>query len=109
MFKVFFSSYSRLDRLFLLLESGSSAVTRRAAANQLGEVQRLHPHELHNLLKSVLTYLKSTSWDTRIAAGWAVEAILKKVPLWDPIGIINEEGIVINDLCYYVHFIENFG
>ncbi|CAH1396143.1 unnamed protein product [Nezara viridula] len=84
---------SRLDRLFLLLESGSSAVTRRAAANQLGEVQRLHPHELHNLLKSVLTYLKSTSWDTRIAAGWAVEAILKKVPLWDPIGVSNEKDV----------------
>lgn len=84
---------SRLDRLFLLLESGSSAVTRRAAANQLGEIQRLHPHELHNLLKSVLTYLKSTSWDTRIAAGWAVEAILKKVPLWDPIGTVNEEDV----------------
>lgn len=82
---------SRLDRLFVLLESGSSAVTRRAAANQLGEVQRLHPHELHNLLKTVLTYLKSNSWDTRIAAGWAVEAILKKVPQWDPLGSVNED------------------
>ena len=29
---------SRLDRLFILLESGSSPATRRAAANQLGEV-----------------------------------------------------------------------
>lgn len=72
------------------MESGSSAVTRKAAANQLGEVQRLHPHELHNLLKAVLNCLKSNSWDTRIAAGWAVEAILKKVPLWDPIGLSQE-------------------
>ena len=29
---------SRLDRLFILLESGSSGATRKAAANQLGEV-----------------------------------------------------------------------
>ncbi|KAL1131032.1 hypothetical protein AAG570_012269, partial [Ranatra chinensis] len=76
----------RLDRLFLLLENGSSAVTRRAAANQLGEVQRLHPHELHNLLANVTTHLQSVVWDTRIAAGIAVEAILKNVPQWKPIG-----------------------
>ena len=29
---------SRLDRLFVLLESGSTASIRKAAANQLGEV-----------------------------------------------------------------------
>lgn len=74
-----------MDRLFLLLDTGSSAVTRRAAANQLGEVQRLHPHELHNLLRTITSYLRSSSWDTRIAAGWAVEAILTKVPQWDPV------------------------
>ncbi|XP_014240698.1 TATA-binding protein-associated factor 172 [Cimex lectularius] len=83
---------SRLDRLFTLLDTGSSNVRRRAAASQLGEVQSLHPHELHNLLKSILTYLKSPSWDTRIAAGWAVEAVLKKVPEWCPIGMMDEES-----------------
>ncbi|KAK3929318.1 TATA-binding protein-associated factor 172 [Frankliniella fusca] len=75
---------SRLDRLFVLLESGSSAVTRKAAACQLGEVQRLHPHELHNLLGRILTYLHSQNWDTRIAAGQAVQAIVSNVPEWDP-------------------------
>lgn len=44
---------SRLDRLFLLLDTGSSPVTRRAAALQLGQVQKLHPHDLHNLLAKV--------------------------------------------------------
>ncbi|XP_063229477.1 TATA-binding protein-associated factor 172 [Bacillus rossius redtenbacheri] len=77
---------SRLDRLFVLLETGSSAVTRRAAAQQLGEVQRLHPHELHNLLGRIAAYLRSQSWDTRIAAGQAVEAVLRNVPQWDPPG-----------------------
>lgn len=54
---------SRLDRLFILLESGSSPVTRRAAAKQIGEVQKLYPHELHNLLSRLLVYLHSSVWD----------------------------------------------
>ncbi|XP_077552416.1 TATA-binding protein-associated factor 172-like isoform X1 [Haemaphysalis longicornis] len=83
---------SRLDRLFLLLDTGSSPVTRRAAAVQLGEVQKLHPHELHNLLAKVRKYLHSSSWDTRIAASQAVEAIISHVPQWDPPGLPKEEG-----------------
>ncbi|XP_055908525.1 TATA-binding protein-associated factor 172 [Eupeodes corollae] len=83
---------SRLDRLFILLESGSSAVTRRAAAKQIGEVQKLYPHELHHLLNRLITYLHSNSWDTRIAAAQAVEAILKNVPDWTPIVIKKEQN-----------------
>lgn len=82
---------SRLDRLFLLLDTGSSPVTRRAAAVQLGEVQKLHPHELHNLLAKVRRYLHSSSWDTRIAASQAVEAIISHVPQWDPPGLSKVE------------------
>ncbi|GIY86061.1 TATA-binding protein-associated factor 172 [Caerostris darwini] len=74
---------SRLDRLFLLLDTGSSPLTRKAAAIQLGEVQKLHPHELHNLLAKVRKYLYSSNWDTRIAAGQAVEAIIKNIPKWN--------------------------
>ncbi|CAN8030729.1 unnamed protein product, partial [Ixodes persulcatus] len=80
----------RLDRLFLLLDTGSSPVTRRAAALQLGEVQRLHPHELHHLLAKVRKYLHSACWDTRIAGSQAVEAIVSQVPQWDPPA--NEKG-----------------
>ncbi|XP_077293659.1 histone acetyltransferase 1 isoform X2 [Arctopsyche grandis] len=75
---------SRLERLFVLLESGSSSVTRHAAAQQLGEVQKLRPHELHRLLGRVYVLLRSTAWETRIAAGQAFEAILKNVPQWNP-------------------------
>ncbi|XP_045616900.2 TATA-binding protein-associated factor 172 isoform X2 [Procambarus clarkii] len=75
---------SRLDRLFLLLENGGSGVTRQAAAQQLGEVVRLHPYELNSLLNRVHTYLSSKSWDVRIAAGLAVEAIVRNVPQWNP-------------------------
>lgn len=75
---------SRLDRLFILLETGSSAVTRSAAAKQLGEVQKLHPHELNTLLIRTAKYLKSNSWETRIAAAEAIRAIVSNVPQWDP-------------------------
>ncbi|KAB0793551.1 hypothetical protein PPYR_13171 [Photinus pyralis] len=78
---------SRLDRLFVLLETGSSAVTRSAAAKQLGEVQKLHPHELYTLLSRTALYLRSTSWETRIAAAEAVRAIVANVPQWEPVGL----------------------
>lgn len=74
-----------MDRLFILLESGSSAVTR-AAAKQIGEVQKLHPHELHNLLNRLMVYIHSNNWETRIAASQAVQAILENVPQWNPKG-----------------------
>jgi TATA-binding protein-associated factor len=70
--------------LFILLESGSAPITRKAAAKQIGEVQKLHPHELHNLLNRLITYLHSSNWDTRIAASQAVQAILENVPQWTP-------------------------
>uniref|UniRef100_A0A670YLS6 B-TFIID TATA-box binding protein associated factor 1 n=1 Tax=Pseudonaja textilis TaxID=8673 RepID=A0A670YLS6_PSETE len=75
---------SMLDRLFILLDTGTTPVTRKAAAQQLGEVVKLHPHELNNLLAKVLVHLRSTNWDSRIAAGQAVEAIVKNIPEWNP-------------------------
>ncbi|CAH0723161.1 unnamed protein product, partial [Brenthis ino] len=75
---------SRLDRLFVLLEAGAGAATRRAAARQLGEVQKAHPEELHRLLARLTKYLRSPAWETRIAATQAVEAILTNVPEWHP-------------------------
>ncbi|XP_046829454.1 TATA-binding protein-associated factor 172 [Vespa crabro] len=81
---------SRLDRLFILLETGTNAVTKRAAAQQLGEAQRLHPHDLHHLLARVCTLLKSPQWDTRISAAHAVQAILTQVPPWNPEPVENK-------------------
>eukprot|EP00058_Branchiostoma_floridae_P013865 XP_002599353.1 hypothetical protein BRAFLDRAFT_64294 [Branchiostoma floridae] len=78
---------TRLDRLFTLLDTGSTPVIRKSAALQIGQVQKLHPHELHNLLAKVLTFLRSDNWDTRIAAGQAIEAIARNVPLWEPRGV----------------------
>jgi TATA-binding protein-associated factor len=82
---------SRLDRLVLLLDTGSTNTVRSAAAKQLGQVQKQHPDELYPLLTRVLVHLNrlfdnlySKSWETRIAAGQAIEAICSNVPIWDP-------------------------
>uniref|UniRef100_A0A672R0Q8 TATA-binding protein-associated factor 172-like n=1 Tax=Sinocyclocheilus grahami TaxID=75366 RepID=A0A672R0Q8_SINGR len=88
----------RLERLFILLDTGTTPVTRKAAAQQLGDVVKLHPHELNNLLSKVLTYLRSPNWDTRIAAGQAVEAIVKKIPEWNPAPKQKDEDMSPEDI-----------
>lgn len=45
--------------MFILLDTGTTPVTRKAAAQQLGEVVKLHPHELNNLISKV--YLTALS------------------------------------------------
>ncbi|KAJ3098886.1 btaf1 RNA polymerase II, B-TFIID transcription factor-associated, 170kDa [Phlyctochytrium planicorne] len=75
---------TRLDRLVLLLDSGSTPAVRSTAAQQLGDIQRQHPDELYNLLARVLVHLRSKSWETRVAAGEAIGAIAKNVHIWDP-------------------------
>lgn len=77
------SSGTRLDRLFILLETGSPA-TRQAAAKQIGDVQKTCPQELHNLLNRLIGYLRHNAWDTRISAAQAIECVLKNVPEWSP-------------------------
>ena len=83
---------SRLDRLFILLESGSSPGTRRAAAAQLGEVVAVRPGELLRLLTRLRRLLTNKEWDTRMAAAQALEAILAKVKVWQPVEEKVEEG-----------------
>lgn len=66
------------------MENGGSDATRQAAAFQLGEVVRLHPHELETLLERLYSLITSKSWETRIAASQALDAIVKNMPIWDP-------------------------
>ncbi|KAI9495302.1 hypothetical protein BDB00DRAFT_870456 [Zychaea mexicana] len=75
---------TRLDRLVLLLDTGSTASVRRTAAQQLGEIQKQHPGELYNLLSRVVVHLRSKAWDTRWAAGLALEEIAANVEAWNP-------------------------
>ncbi len=74
------SSNSRLERLFVLLSSSSTASTRSLAAKQLGAVVKGHPGELHNLLERLHPLLHSAQWDTRMAAVEALEEILRATP-----------------------------
>ncbi|KAF2368182.1 protein of unknown function DUF3535 [Trinorchestia longiramus] len=78
---------SRLDRLFILLESSSSPVTRKAAASQLGDVVKgctSESKELQALLERLLQLLSSKTWDTRVAAATALGCMLSNVPPWQP-------------------------
>lgn len=63
-----YAIFTSLDRLFVLLEAGAGPATRRAAARQLGEVQKAHPEELHRLLGRLMKHLRSPAWETRVAA-----------------------------------------
>ncbi|KCV72536.1 hypothetical protein H696_00128 [Fonticula alba] len=72
---------SKLERLFHLLEDQrSTPAVRRAAARQLGEVQRRHPHELRYLIRRLHPLLRSPQWDARIAAGLALAEVASAVP-----------------------------
>jgi len=68
----------------VLLETGSTALVRNTAAQQLGDVQKQHPHELYNLLARVAPYLRNREWECRVAAGKAIAGIAGNVPHWDP-------------------------
>lgn len=83
---------TRLDKLLELLDNGTTMVTRKAAAEQIGEIQKLHPFDLQQLLLKVHRLLQSTKWDTRVAAGHAVAAICAQVPLWAPEQRAKEEA-----------------
>jgi len=77
------TSLSRLEQVFSLLENGSSAIARKAAAKQIGDVQKKHPEELNALLTKLLPYAKHSEWDTRVAGVEAIEALVKQVKKWN--------------------------
>lgn len=104
--EAFNSILYRLDRLLLLLSTGSTPLVRQTAAQQLGTVagQRIQRGtaasssastsvyrgldgewaEVVNLLVKVLPYTRSKVWETRIAAALAIECIVKAVGIWEP-------------------------
>lgn len=75
---------SRLDRLVVLLETGSTPFIRNTAADQLSDLAKAHPEDTINLLGRVYPYLKSKKWETRISAARAFGGIVNNAPLWDP-------------------------
>lgn len=75
---------SRLDRLVVLLETGSTPFIRNTAADQLSELAKGHPEDIISLLGRVYPFLKTDKWETRIAAAKAFGGIASHAPLWDP-------------------------
>lgn len=75
---------SRLDRLVVLLETGSTPFIRNTAADQLSDISKGHPEEVISLLGRVYPFLKAERWETRIAAARAFGGIVTNAPLWDP-------------------------
>ena len=67
-----------------LLETGSTALIRNTAAEQLADVQKQHPEDLFNLLNRVVPFLRSKSWETRVAAAKAVGGIVANAEKYDP-------------------------
>ncbi|KAK3197458.1 hypothetical protein GRF29_216g214392, partial [Pseudopithomyces chartarum] len=67
-----------------LLETGSTPLIRNTAADQLADVQKQHPEDLFNLLTRVIPYLRSKSWETRVAAARALGGIITNAERFDP-------------------------
>lgn len=75
---------SRLDRLVVLLETGSTPFIRNTAADQLSDLAKGHPEDIISLLGRVYPFLKADKWETRIAAAKAFGGIVAHAPPWDP-------------------------
>ncbi|KAH3683309.1 hypothetical protein WICPIJ_005725 [Wickerhamomyces pijperi] len=75
---------SRLDRLVVLLDTGSTPFIRNTAADQLSDLAKAHPEEILNLITRVYPYLQSRKWETRTAAARAIGGIASYAEIWDP-------------------------
>jgi len=74
------SGATRLDGLLALLDNGANASVRRMAAKQIGELVATHPSETRPVLRKVRNFLRSSKWETRVAAGYAIAAIAEQSP-----------------------------
>ncbi|TPX34202.1 hypothetical protein SmJEL517_g03103 [Synchytrium microbalum] len=97
---------TRLERLISLLDVGSTPVVRATAAQQIGDIQRQHPEDLYNLLARVLVHLRSSSWETRVAASQAIHAIARNVPSWEPPEVIQPQTNTTSDDDSYDDFLK---
>lgn len=88
---------SRLERLVVLLDTGSTPFIRNTAADQLADLAKAHPEEVLNLLSRVYPYLNSRKWETRIAAAKSFGGIAAHAELWDP-NAIEEDPVKLEEL-----------
>lgn len=67
----------------MLLETGQSGFIRQSAACQIGEIVRVNPNDLEQLIERIKPLVSSSSWDTRIAASQTIESILNNLNDFD--------------------------
>lgn len=89
---------SRLERLVILLDTGSTQFIRNTAADQLSDLAKAHPEEILNLLSRVYPYLNSKKWETRTTAARALGGIVNHAELWDPNQQDDGEGVKVEEL-----------
>lgn len=75
---------TRLDGLMALLDTGTNMSVRRMAASQVGELVAAHPAEVRPVLRRVRKLLRSSNWDSRVAAGHALASIASSTPRFVP-------------------------
>lgn len=91
----------------MLLEAGAGPATRRAAARQLGEVQKAHPEELHRLLGRLTKHLRSPAWETRVAAAQVIETRSYREPFFMGLRLTstcNDEAVILGTLAEDTYF-----
>ncbi|KAH3766734.1 TATA-binding protein-associated factor 172 [Pelomyxa schiedti] len=75
---------SRLDKLLLLLDSGTTRAVRQAAGAQIAWLHKCDQARLSHYLNRLAPLLHSKSWDSRIAAAYTLGMIASNVPAWPP-------------------------
>jgi TATA-binding protein-associated factor len=58
---------------------GTSLATRQSAARQIGHLASQYCSQLPSIIQRIAKYLRSSSWETRIAASQAIGAIAENV------------------------------
>lgn len=93
---------TRLDRLLLLLDTGSTRAHREMAAEEIGAIVKMHPEDLQQIMCRVHHFLRSKSFETRMAAGYAFKFIASNV-----VQVCNCNPITIAEYCVLSRFVFN--
>jgi TATA-binding protein-associated factor len=66
---------TRLERLVVLVSSGSTATIRNTSSKQLSLIIKQYPQELYPLLHLLYPFIYSSSYDTRLSLSFCLHAI----------------------------------
>lgn len=97
---------TRLETLMVLLSSGTTGISRSTAAEQLAQLYRSHAQLRYSLVARCLPLLHSLAWETRAAAGHALDEMARieaeegaLVKHSDELASIGESAAELEGLC----------